>query len=163
MVNLRAVAQGLLRLCDVMDFAAALRTDPALRDDLTMEIWNEFGEPAMPRLRPLPSSVVSLDAAAHEGGAPLIEMLEAKPVNEAARRARVLEEQGVLYENLDEARNQARLGRQEARLWDLFRYERCSMGEAACRTGWSRNQVHVVRDRMLKKVRTAEGLLHTPI
>src|SRR5436309_13169341 len=133
MKMLQGIARFLVRLGELVDewgpFVAAVSSDPAIRDALTVELWQTFGEPAMPQLRPLPSSVSSLDVAPFVGSAPLVEMLEARPVDESARRARVLDEYAVLLEPLDEARSRARLGLQEAQLWHLTRYEKCSIGE----------------------------------
>jgi hypothetical protein len=159
------ILRALFRLRDVLDqvnsFAAALATNPALGDDLAMEIWQQIGEPVMPQLRPLPASVVSLDVPAFQGGPNLVELLEALPVNESILRARALEDHAALMDALDEARSRAALSPQEAQLWNLTRHERCSIGDAARRVGWSESQVHVVRSRMLKKVRVA-GRFVTP-
>ncbi len=162
---LRAFAQGMLQLRDVLDevgaFTAAFITDPSLRDDLTLELWQEVGEPEMQQLRPVPAHVGSLDVPAFQGGPNLVELLEAQPVNESTRRARALEDHAALIEALDKARSRAELSPQEAQLWNLTRHERCSIGDAARRSGWSESHVHVVRSRMLKKVREA-GRFVTP-
>jgi hypothetical protein len=156
---LRAFAQGMLQLRDVLDevgaLTAAFITDPSLRDDLTLELWQEVGEPEMQQLRPLPAHVGSLDVPAFQGGPNLVELLEAQPVNESTRRARALEDHAALMEALDEARSRATLSPQEARMWDLTRNERCSMGEIARRTCWSDGHVHMVRNRMKKKLLAA--------
>src|SRR5438094_10602322 len=114
MKMLQGIARFLVRLGDLVDecgpFVAAVSSDSALRDELTVEIWNAFGEPAMPQLRPLPTNLRSLDVSVFNDGPALVELLEALPTNEPARRAVVLEEKAVLLEALDQARSLARLG-----------------------------------------------------
>jgi len=108
----------------------------------------------MPQLRPLRrTSPASMSGIC--GGPNFVELLEALPVNESTRRARALEDHAALIGALDKARSRAALSPQEAQLWDLTRHKRCSIGDASRRSVWSESHVHVVRSRMLKKVRTA--------
>jgi hypothetical protein len=161
---LSSIALGLARLRDALEewapLVAALR-NPEIRDELSVELWQEIGEPVMPQLRPLPASVASLDVSAFQGGPNLVELLEALPINESARRVRVLEDHAALIEALDEACTRARLSAQEAQMWHLARHEGCSIRDVALRNGWSIGHAHRVRQRMLTKVRTA-SLSHPP-
>jgi len=131
-----------------------LELGQALGDDaFVAEVWEEFGGRSLPPSEPEAAAKARLDLPLHEGGEPLVELLEAAPMDEPARRRDRLEERAALFEQLEQAADRARFSPAEHELWRM-RLEGYSLSHAAQIGGWAEGTVHSMWSRMLAKLRT---------
>ena len=99
-----------------------LELGQALGDDaFVAEVWEEFGGRSLPPSEPEAAAKARLDLPLHEGGEPLVELLEAAPMDEPARRRDRLEERAALFEQLEQAADRARFSPAEHELCPMQR------------------------------------------